>query len=126
MSEVTDAYRDACLRQATAYETVIHVCQHVVLLADVLRKAPQTVQIVGVPQALGIARAEVDFNGAEWPTATAINNALADFHAAVSAVRVAWTNVRVRGEEHGLAAPPADPWEAMRKETLSRASRPPR
>jgi len=99
---------------------------HVVLLANILRTTPQNVQIVGTPNAIGIAFAGVSFNGSQWPTASAINNALADYHAAVSAVRTAWTNVQIHGEQQGLAPPPADPWAAMRTELLNRANRPPR
>ena len=126
MSDITDAYRDACKGRDDAYEAVINVCLHVVLLANILRTTPQNVQIVDIPNATGIASAGLSFNGSQWPTASAINNALADYHAAATAVRSAWTNVQIHGEQQGLATPPADPWAAMRTELLNRANRPPR
>jgi len=126
MSDITDVYRVACKRRDDAYESVINVCLHVVLLANILRSAPGNVQIVGISPAIGIAKAGLSFNGSQWPTAVAINNALAEFHAAASAVQTAWLNVQIRGEQQGLAAPPADPWATMRKELLSRANLPPR
>ena len=126
MSDITDGYRDACKRRDNAYEAVINVCMHVVLLANILRTTPQNVQIVGISNAIGISSAGLSFDGTQWPTAIAINNALADYHAAVSTVRTAWTNAQIHGEQQGLALPPADPWAAMRTELLNRANRPPR
>ena len=120
----TDAYRDACKRRDAAYEAIIDACLHVVLLANILRTSPQNVQIVGIPNAIGISSAGVSFNGSQWPTASAINYALAAYHEAVGSVRTAWTNVQIHGEQQGLAAPPADPWATMRTELLNRASRP--
>jgi hypothetical protein len=125
MSNVVDVYREACKQRDAAYETVIDVCVHVVLLANILRTEPENVQIVQIPQAIGIPNAGLSFDGLRWPTAIAINNALAEYHIAVRAVRIAWTNVCGRGEDQGLAPPPSDPWAAMRREFLSRASRPP-
>lgn len=126
MSEFTDAYLAACKHRDEAHEAVISVCLHVVLLAKILRETPGNVMIVDIPGALGIARAGLSFNGSQWPTATAINNALAQYHQALGAVQAAWTNVRLRNEERGLAPPPSDPWAAMRNEMLSRANHPPR
>jgi hypothetical protein len=126
MSNVTDKYRDACKRRDAAYEDVIAVCEHVVLLANRLRFSPENVQIVGISPAIGITSAGLSFNGTEWPTAAAINNALAEYHAAVSEVRTAWTNVQIHGEHQGLAAPPRDPWAAMRTELQNRANLPSR
>jgi hypothetical protein len=84
------------------------------------------VQIVGIPHALGVVSAGLSFNGSQWPAASTINNALAGYHTAVSATQTAWLNVQIHGEQQGLAAPPADPWAAMRKELLNRANLPPR
>jgi len=126
MSEVTDAYLNACKRRDEAYESVINVCGHVVLLANILRSNPGNVQIGGISGALGIINAGLSFDGSQWPTATAINNSLAEFHQAVSAVKTAWMNVQLRNVQQGLSPPPRDPWAAMRNELLSRANRPPR
>jgi hypothetical protein len=123
MSDLTDTYREACKLRDAAYEAVIDVCLHVVLLANILRTTPQNVQIVGIPNVIGISSAGVSFNGSQWPTASAINNALADYHSAVGAVRTAWTNVQIHGEQQGLAPPSADPWATMRTELLNRANR---
>jgi hypothetical protein len=125
MSYLTDTYREVCKQRDAAYEGIIDACLHVVLLANILRTSPQNVQIVGIPNAIGISSAGVPFNGSQWPTASAINNALADYHAAIGAVRTAWLNVQIHGEQQGLAPPPDDPWATMRTELLNRASRPP-
>jgi hypothetical protein len=126
MTDITDRYLEVCKQKDVAYEAVINVCQHVVLLANILRSTPENVQIAQIPGAIGIANAGLSFDGSHWPTATAINNALADYHTAISAVRTAWINVQARGEQQGLQPPPADPWGTMRTEFLNRANRPPR
>ena len=126
MSDLVETYRTACKARDAKLESVITACQHVILLSDLLRARPQEIQIVGIPQQVGISSAKVNFNGSNWPTASQINNALAEYHQALGAVRVAWLNVQVHGQEQGLAAPPSDPWGAMRKEVIHRASRPPR
>jgi hypothetical protein len=126
MSDITERYLEASRQHDAAYEAAVNVCQHIVLLSDILRRTPGKVQIVQIPNQLGIAAAEVDFDGSNWPTATAVNNALADYHAAVRAVKTAWINVQGHGQHQGLQPPPSDPWEAMRREFLRRASLPPR
>jgi hypothetical protein len=80
---------------------------------------------VQIPQAVGIAKADLSFNGSQWPTAIAINNALAEYHAAIGAVQTAWLNVQIRGEHHGLVPPSADQWATMRQELQNRVNRQP-
>jgi hypothetical protein len=126
MSDRTDAYQTACKNRDAALEAVINACLPVVMLADILRSSPDKVQIVQIPQARGIIKAEVSFNGTGWPTATIINNALAEYHDALGELQAAWTNVRIVNEHHGLQPPPDDGWVAMRQELRGRASRPPR
>jgi hypothetical protein len=126
MSDRTDAYRETCLRRDAALEKVIDACLPIVILGGILSSAPQSVQIVQIPQALGIVASMVSFNGANWPTATAINNALAEYHTILGELRASWTNVQIANEHHGLQPPPSDGWVAMRQELLGRANRPPR
>jgi hypothetical protein len=126
MSDRIGSYRTACKRKDEALEAAINVCLPVVLLADILRKSPDRVQIVQIPQARGIIEAKVNFDGSRWPTAAAINDALAEYHDALAEVRVAWTNVQIGGDAQGLQPPPADGWAVMRQELLGRANRQPR
>jgi hypothetical protein len=100
----------------------MEVCVPVILLANILRSEPGNVQIVQIPHAVGIASANRSFNGSGWPTAISINNALAEYHASIGAVKTAWMNVQIQGEQQGLAAPPDDPWAALRTELLNRAN----
>jgi len=125
MSDVTDTYREECRKLSEAYEKVVDVCHHVVMLADLLRTRPRELQIGGISNALGIAASTLTFDASRWPTATDINNALAEYHHAVSAARTAWTNVQIRNEQAGLAPPESDPWAAMRNEFLRRVNLPP-
>jgi hypothetical protein len=126
MSERTDAYRAACQQRDEALEEVVNTCLPVVLLARILQSTPGRVQIVQIPQAIGIAKAEFNFDGSQWPAAVAINNALAKYHAAIGEAQTAWMNVQIAGEHHGLQPPSGTEWETMRRELLSGVSRQPR
>jgi hypothetical protein len=126
MSDRTEAYQAACKRRDAALEELVNACFPVVMLADILRASPDRVQIVQIRQARGIIKAEVSFDGSQWPTAVSINNALAEYHEALGEVQVAWLNVQIGGDSQGLQPPPADGWEAMRRELRSRANRLPR
>src|SRR5260370_33559706 len=106
MSDLTDTYRQVCKQRDAAYEGIIDACLHVVLLANILRTSPQIVQIVGIPNAIGISSACGSFNGSQWPTASAIINALADYHGPIGAVRTAWMHVPRQGSAQGVRPHP--------------------
>ena len=123
MTEATDAYREACKRRDDAFDAVVHACLPVIVLAQSLQSYPHRVHVTGIPQSVGVAEADLAFDGTQWPTATAIHNALAAYHTALSETQTAWVNVQIRAEAHGLRPPEGDGWEAIRRELRNRASR---
>jgi hypothetical protein len=92
--EVTDAYREACKRSDEAFDAVVHACLPVIVLAQSLQSYPQRVHVTGISQPVGIAQADLAFDGTQWPTATAIHKAFAAYHAALSETQTASLNVR--------------------------------
>jgi|SRR5581483_2556965 len=111
MSERTDAYIAALKRHDAAFETLNRIRQVVVDIGAALQNHPERLRFVQIPNALSIPmQADLTFEGAKWPPVQEIHNALAECHAAISALKTEWANVCNTGEAYGLTPPPTDPW----------------
>ena len=119
-------YMSAVAEQKEAYDRLITACEHIVLLADMLQTEPNNIEITGIVNALGIPKAAISFNAINWPNPATINNALSEYHSAISKINTAWTNVMFRNLEAGLQPPDHDPWESIRSDLRSMAKRRPR